>query len=223
MEASVEQRKTRAVAKWLRISPRKMRLVADLVRGQTVSDALSILKFTPNRGAEFITKVVNSAAANAENVLGLDRETLRVSRIMIDQAGPTLKRFQPVSRGMAHPILKRLSHIMVEVTEDEKLVTAKQTREETRKKKRGTSGRGRGKAAAGGKAAAEGKPAAEGEAKAPAAKRTRTKRPAAADAAKPEPEKTESVQAPAEPIEAPMAESTDVTTETPQTEAPAEE
>jgi len=158
------------------MAPRKMRIVADLVRGRTVSDALTILKFTPNRSAAMIGKVVSSAAANAENVHGMDREILRIHRIMIDEAGPTLKRFQPVSRGMAHPILKRLSHITVEVAEDEGLAAAKQAREETRKqRRRGVSGRGRGRAAAPSAEGAETTPSPSEEKPKPRARRSAPK------------------------------------------------
>jgi large subunit ribosomal protein L22 len=145
VEASVEAKTARAIAKWLRISPRKVRLVADLVRGRTVTEALAILRFVPNRPAQIITRVVNSAVSNAENVHGMDRETLRIQRIMVDQAGPTQKRWQPVSRGMAHPMLRRLSHVLVEVTEDKGLSEAKAAREEARRRRRAPTGRGRGR------------------------------------------------------------------------------
>ena len=109
----------RAVAKYVRISPRKVRIVMDLIRGKDVADALAILKFTPKRGAVLITKVLNSAIANAENNFDLDAENLYVSKCFVDQ-GPTMKRIHPRSRGQAFGILKRTSHITVIVSEKEK-------------------------------------------------------------------------------------------------------
>jgi large subunit ribosomal protein L22 len=204
VEAAVEQRTARAVAKWLRVSPTKVRLVADLVRGRTVADALTILKFTPNRPAAIITRVVSSAVANAENVHGMDKETLRIKRIMVDKAGPTLKRWQPVSRGMAHPILKPLSHILVEVAEDIELSAAKTEREEARRRtRRGPGGRGRGRAPQAEEAPAAA-PTAETTVEAKPAKRARkAAKPQPADAAdskeKPKPRRTRSAKAKKEP------------------------
>ena len=109
----------RAVAKYVRISPRKVRIVMDLIRGKDVADALAILKFTPKRGAVLITKVLNLAIANAENNFDLDAENLYVSKCFVDQ-GPTMKRVHPRSRGQAFGILKRTSHITVIVSEKEK-------------------------------------------------------------------------------------------------------
>jgi large subunit ribosomal protein L22 len=109
---------SRAVAKYVRIAPRKVRRVADLVRGKYVDEALAILKFLPNRAAKQVSKVVASAAANAENNLGADRELLKVSLVLIDQ-GPTMKRIQPRAMGRAYRILKRSSHITIRVTEAE--------------------------------------------------------------------------------------------------------
>ena len=100
-----------------RISPRKVRLVADMIRGRNVGEALGILKFTPNRAAGMIAKVIQSAAANAvdrdENV---NPDALVVSEALINER-PTMKRFQPKDRGRAHRILKRTSHIKVSVEE----------------------------------------------------------------------------------------------------------
>ncbi len=108
----------RAVAKYVRISPRKVRIVMDLIRGKSVADALAILKFTPKRGAVLITKVLNSAVANAENNFDMDAENLFVTKCFVDQ-GPTIKRIHPRSRGQAFSILKRTSHITVIVSEKE--------------------------------------------------------------------------------------------------------
>lgn len=105
-----------ATHKYARISPSKARGILDLIRGRDVQDALNILKFTPNRAAGMISKVLTSAIANA-NEAEADVENLYVDRCRIDE-GPTLKgRFHPKDRGRAHPILKRTSHIFVAVEE----------------------------------------------------------------------------------------------------------
>ena len=106
----------RAVAKYVRIAPRKVRVVMDLIRGKDVAEALAILKFTPKVGAVAIEKVLKSAIANAENNHDLDADNLYVSSAFVDQ-GPTLKRIHPRSRGQAFKILKRTSHITVVVDE----------------------------------------------------------------------------------------------------------
>ena len=111
-------KEVRAIAKYVRISPRKVRIVMDLIRGKKVSDALAILKFTPKRGAVLITKVLNSAIANAENNFDMDAENLYIAKCFVDQ-GPTIKRVHPRSRGQAFSILKRTSHITVIVSEKE--------------------------------------------------------------------------------------------------------
>ena len=95
--------------RYARISSRKVRLVAGLIRGREVQDALNILKFTPNRAAVLVSKVLTSAVANAnENEADVDR--LYVDRAFVDD-GPTIKRWRPKDRGRAHPIMKRTSHI----------------------------------------------------------------------------------------------------------------
>ncbi|MBP8644528.1 MAG: 50S ribosomal protein L22 [Syntrophobacteraceae bacterium] len=106
----------RAVSKYLRISPHKARLVADLVRGKMVADALTTLKFTPKKGARFINKTLRSAVANAENVRSIDVDTLFVKVILVDE-GPRLKRWRPRAMGRATRILKRTSHITVVLAE----------------------------------------------------------------------------------------------------------
>lgn len=108
----------RAEAKHVRISPRKMKPIADLVRGKNVKEAQNILKFTPRKGAEIFLKVLNSAVANAENNHHLDVETLIVKEIYANQ-GPTLKRWNAGSMGRANPILRRSSHVGVVVAEKE--------------------------------------------------------------------------------------------------------
>ena len=104
--------------KHIRSSPSKVRIVASLVRGKPVKDALAILKYTPKRASHWLEKVISSAAANAENNMEMDRDSLVVSEIYVDQ-GPTLKRFHPHQRGQAFPILKKTSHVTVVVRERE--------------------------------------------------------------------------------------------------------
>ena len=106
----------KAVAKYVRIAPRKVRVVMDLIRGKNVAEAFAILKFTPKAGADVIEKVLRSAVANAENNFDMDVDKLYVSACFVDQ-GPTLKRIHPRSRGQAFKILKRTSHITVAVDE----------------------------------------------------------------------------------------------------------
>lgn len=106
----------KAVAKYIRISPRKARQVMDLIRGKNVRDAHAILKFTPNKGAELIEKVLTSAVSNAEHNYEMDIDSLVVSRCYVDE-GPTLKRFKPRAMGRADAIRKRTSHITVMVSE----------------------------------------------------------------------------------------------------------
>jgi large subunit ribosomal protein L22 len=106
----------KATAKFIRRSPRKVRLVLDAVRGKSVDEALAILRFLPQAGARDVYSVVKSAAANAENNYQMAPEDLVISRIFADE-GPTFKRFRARARGMASPILKRTSHITVVVEE----------------------------------------------------------------------------------------------------------
>ncbi len=106
----------RAVARHVRISPRKARQVIDLIRGKDVNEALGILRFTPKKAAGLIEKVVRSAAANAENNYSMDISDLYVAEAMVDE-GPTMKRWMPRARGRADRILKRSSHITVVLRE----------------------------------------------------------------------------------------------------------
>ncbi|AHF09109.1 MAG: 50S ribosomal protein L22 [Dehalobacter sp. 4CP] len=105
---------TKAVAKFIRISPRKVRLVVDLIRGKKVEEAMAILKFTPNISAEPVGKVLKSAVANAEHNLEMSPDDLYVTKVFVDQ-GPTLKRIMPRAQGRADRIRKRTSHITVVV------------------------------------------------------------------------------------------------------------
>ncbi len=109
----------RAYAKGVDQAPRKVAIVASLVRGRSVADALVILDHTPRRAALAVKKAIASASANASNNHGLDGKTLQISTISVT-AGPRLRRFKPASRGRALPFQKRSSHILVEVTGAEK-------------------------------------------------------------------------------------------------------
>ncbi len=102
----------RAVAKYIRMSAHKVRLIADLVRGRAVDDALNILRFTPKAAARAVAKVIASAAANAEESQGLATRELYIAEIKADE-GPTLKRGRPGARGRFKPMLRRSSHITV--------------------------------------------------------------------------------------------------------------
>lgn len=106
----------KAIAKYLRMSPTKLAPVADLVRGKDLAEALTILKFTPGKSAELVEKVVQSAAANAENNHEMDADKLYVAEIAVNQ-GPTMKRWRAGSQGRASIILKRSSHIEVVLRE----------------------------------------------------------------------------------------------------------
>ncbi|WP_026929001.1 50S ribosomal protein L22 [Glycomyces tenuis] len=114
--ATLEQEapKARAVARYVRVAPRKARRVVDLVRGLPVDEALTTLEFAPYSAAEVVYKVVASASANAENNLGLDPESLLISEIKVDE-GPTMRRYRPRAHGRAYRINKRTSHITVVV------------------------------------------------------------------------------------------------------------
>jgi len=107
---------TRAVAKFVRISPRKIRLVMDQVRGKQVGEALNMLSFAPQRGARILKKLVNSAIANAEQNTSVDVDSLYVMRVYADE-GPTLKRWRPRAQGRATSIRKRTSHLTVVLNE----------------------------------------------------------------------------------------------------------
>ncbi|MCL5290279.1 MAG: 50S ribosomal protein L22 [Eubacteriales bacterium] len=106
----------RAIAKYIRISPRKVRLVVDLIRGKKVSEALAILQYTPKRASMAVTKVLKSATANAEHNLQADRDELFVKGAFVDQ-GPTLKRFSARAMGRADLQRKRSSHITIVVSD----------------------------------------------------------------------------------------------------------
>ncbi len=106
-----------ATTKRLRISPQKVRLIVDQVRGKAVGEALDILSFSPRKAAGLVRKVVESAIANAENNEGADIDELKISQVFVD-AGLTMKRIKPRAKGRADRILKRTSHITVTVTDE---------------------------------------------------------------------------------------------------------
>ncbi len=105
-------KRPRAVAKYIRISPRKVKVVIDLIRGKQVDQALAILMYTPKAAAPVVEKLLNSAIANAENNLSMDRESLYVAEVYANH-GPTLKRYWARSHGRADMILKRSSNITI--------------------------------------------------------------------------------------------------------------
>lgn len=106
----------RAVTKFIRVSPRKIRLVVDEVRGKSVDDALTLLKFVPKASAGVVAKTLRSAIANAENTQSVDVDRLYVKTVNVDEAG-MWKRFMPRAMGKATRIRKRLSHLTVVVDE----------------------------------------------------------------------------------------------------------
>jgi len=125
----------------IRISPKKLNLVAEMVRRKSVVEADSILRFTTKKAAEIVRKALASAVANAENNFKQDKETLFIDEIIVGK-GPTLKRFNPVSRGRAHPILKRMSVITTklgvkgEEPESKKKIKTEKAEIETTKEKK---------------------------------------------------------------------------------------
>ncbi|MEW6333811.1 MAG: 50S ribosomal protein L22 [Thermodesulfobacteriota bacterium] len=108
---------TRAVAKYIRMSPQKVRLVADLVRGKKIEEAKQILLFTRKYAAEPVSKVLNSAVANAKQNPNIDENILYVKEIYVDN-GPSLKRWRARAQGRAAAIKKRMSHITVVLSEE---------------------------------------------------------------------------------------------------------
>ncbi|GAA0933761.1 50S ribosomal protein L22 [Pseudonocardia zijingensis] len=112
--AAAAPARARAVARYVHMSPTKVRRVVALIKDRPVQEALDILRFSPQAAAQPLFKVVASAAANAENNLDLDPDTLVVAAAYADE-GPTLKRIRPRAQGRAYRIRKRTSHITVEV------------------------------------------------------------------------------------------------------------
>ena len=105
-----------ATLRFARISARKVKIVADLIRGKKADEALAIVKFTPKASSEIIEKLLKSAIANAENNHGMNRGNLIVSEIYANQ-GPTMKRIRPAAKGSASRIRKRTSHITIKLRE----------------------------------------------------------------------------------------------------------
>ena len=105
-------KRPRAIARYVRISSRKVKIVIDLIRGKKVDDALAILMYTPKSAAPVVEKLLNSAIANAENNLEMNRDSLYVAEVYANQ-GPTLKRYWARSHGRADMIHKRTSHITI--------------------------------------------------------------------------------------------------------------
>ena len=116
MEAEVKT--AQATLKYARISSRKVKIVADLIRGKSVDEALAIVKFTPKASSEIIEKLLKSAIANAENNHDMKHDKLYISEIYANQ-GPTLKRIRPAAKGSAVRIRKRTSHITIKLEEKE--------------------------------------------------------------------------------------------------------
>jgi large subunit ribosomal protein L22 len=107
----------KAISRYVRISPQKVRKIAGAIKGKPVETGLGILKFMPQKAAGLVEKVVRSAAANADHNHGLDVDSLVINNLIVDQ-GPTLKRFRARARGRGARILKRTSHITVILAED---------------------------------------------------------------------------------------------------------
>ena len=114
MEAVKIQAK--AMVRQVRISPTKVRQVLALIRGKKAEEAMTVLRFSPQRAARTVFKVLQSAIANAEHNYGMDIDKLRVQAAYADQ-GPSMKRFRPASMGRAHPYVHRTSHVTVTVAE----------------------------------------------------------------------------------------------------------
>lgn len=108
----LKEKNAKAIGKYIRISPTKVRRVLDQIRGRSYQEALMILEFMPYRACEPIWQVLNSAAANAQHNLGLKKQNLQVKTVFADQ-GPTLRRFRPRAQGKGYPIRKPTCHITV--------------------------------------------------------------------------------------------------------------
>lgn len=106
------EKRPHAIARYVRISPRKVKIVIDMIRGKSVKEALAILQYTPKSASEPVSKLLNSAIANAENNLDMNRDDLYVAEIYANQ-GPTMMRYRPHAQGRAFHIRKHSSHIGV--------------------------------------------------------------------------------------------------------------
>ena len=117
-QETIVRNEARATLKYARISSRKVKIVADLIRGKDVNEALAIIKFTPKAASELLEKLLKSAIANAENNHDMKTENLYVALIYANQ-GSTLKRIRPAAKGSAVRIRKRTSHITIVLKEKE--------------------------------------------------------------------------------------------------------
>lgn len=113
---TVAKREARARARYVRIAPRKVRIVIDLVRGKPAQEALNLLRFVPKRASRVVAKVIRSAMANATHNYEMDEGRLYIAEAYVDE-GPALKRIRPEMRGQAFPIRKRTSHVTVVLRE----------------------------------------------------------------------------------------------------------
>lgn len=116
MAAEEREKTAKSIARYVRVSPRKARLIVDEIRGKHVEEAFNVIAFSPKRAAKFVWKALESAVANAERNHGLERRNLYVSEIRVDE-GPKLKRSRPRGMGRATIVEKRSSHIYVVVQE----------------------------------------------------------------------------------------------------------
>ena len=115
-QETMVKNEAKATLRYTRISARKVKIVADLIRGKDVDEALAIMKFTPKASSEILEKLLKSAIANAENNHDMKHENLYVAEIYANQ-GPTLKRIRPAAKGSAFRIRKRTSHITIKLRE----------------------------------------------------------------------------------------------------------
>lgn len=134
MATSTAPKTVKASAKGVRLSPRKVGVVAALVRGRSVEDAIVILEHTPRRSALAVKKVIESARANADNNFNYKPESLTIEKISVT-AGPRLKRYRPAAHGRALPFQRKTSHIFVEVTGEIRAPKPKTTVKTNAKKK----------------------------------------------------------------------------------------
>lgn len=126
-----------ATAKNVRISPQKLRLVVDQIKDLPPQKAIEVLNLTPKRASSPLAKVIQSAIANATNNFGVSPSSLTLKSILVGK-GPVLKRYQPVARGRAHPILKRTSHIKVVLEGEQKKTEAKEAKDSKEKEVKST-------------------------------------------------------------------------------------
>ena len=109
--------KVTSTLRYARISPQKTRLIIDMIRGSDVLQAMKLVQFLPQKAAKIVRKILDSAVANAENNFGLDIDDLKVTKAFVNEA-PTLKRFRARARGRGTRILKRNSHITIEISDE---------------------------------------------------------------------------------------------------------